>query len=103
MAELNRSCPCTYGNPCRENCTCVVPTSSMGCARCCSYGSREQRQQKAAFLIEMLELGIETERNRIIDNAARLVNETVFKLGEKGVHIAPEELLDATKKLHEEE
>jgi hypothetical protein len=46
-------CPCEYGDPCHERCTCVVPHSSHGCRRCCRYGNQEQRLAKAEQLIEL--------------------------------------------------
>jgi len=48
---MSDACPCVYGDPCHENCTCVQPYSSRGCDRCCSYGSDEQRAAKAKRLI----------------------------------------------------
>ena len=44
-------CPCAIIEPCNSMCTCVVPSSSMGCKRCCRYGSLEQRQNKARKLV----------------------------------------------------
>lgn len=41
------SCACAYTTPCHATCTCVSPVSSSGCARCCSYGSIEQRREAA--------------------------------------------------------
>lgn len=46
----DRACPCLYGNPCSPKCTCVERISSFGCLRCCTYGSMEQRTNKAARL-----------------------------------------------------
>lgn len=45
-----RACPCNYGEPCNERCTCVNPLSSTGCNNCCTYGSLEQREAKAKRL-----------------------------------------------------
>lgn len=50
-------CPCVYTTPCDERCTCVNPMSSRGCARCCTYGSLEQRTRRA----ENLARGIDAE------------------------------------------
>lgn len=44
------SCPCVYTKPCDPRCTCVHPRSSHGCARCCKYGSVEQRITRAQKL-----------------------------------------------------
>ena len=48
----NRGCPCNYGKPCNERCTCVSAISSFGCDNCCRYGSLEQREDKAEYLKE---------------------------------------------------
>lgn len=52
--EPEGGCPCLYTTPCMEDCTCTSPGSSMGCHRCCKYGSLEQRQRKAEFLAKLL-------------------------------------------------
>lgn len=49
-ADLRGSCPCLYTTPCQKHCTCVEGYSSHGCLRCCSYGSLEQRRQRAEWL-----------------------------------------------------
>ena len=46
-----RACPCLYTTPCHERCTCVNQVSSIGCRRCCSYGSMEQRKAMAERLV----------------------------------------------------
>lgn len=51
----SRGCPCTYGNPCSDRCTCAVPSSSTGCLRCCRYGSEEQRRAAADRIIAAAE------------------------------------------------
>jgi hypothetical protein len=51
--DVNKACPCLYGDPCDENCTCVIPWSSRGCERCCSYGSQEQREAMAKHLVAL--------------------------------------------------
>jgi hypothetical protein len=56
MAD-DRACPCLSTTPCHERCTCVMPASSSGCRRCCSYGSAEQRAVMAAQLAEFIDLG----------------------------------------------
>lgn len=43
----NRTCPCNYGEPCDERCTCVNEFSSFGCKNCCTYGSLEQKGGKS--------------------------------------------------------
>jgi len=52
-----RGCPCLYGTPCNEMCTCVNPTSSTGCKNCCTYGGTEQRAAKAESLKGIISLG----------------------------------------------
>ena len=48
-------------------CTCVRGSSSHGCARCCTYGSLEQRTAKAQHLIALLDEGQELrESNRTL-------------------------------------
>lgn len=46
----HEACPCLHTTPCHPNCTCVVSVSSRGCARCCSYGSKEQQRTAAERL-----------------------------------------------------
>lgn len=53
--EKNRGCPCLYVEPCHPRCTCVTGGSSVGCARCCRYGSLEQRTSMAKYLVERLD------------------------------------------------
>lgn len=55
MTEEIQACPCLYGDPCSDVCTCVNPVMSGGCERCCSYGSLEQRQEKAKRLIGIMD------------------------------------------------
>lgn len=51
--EWPRTCPCLYPiEPCDPDCTCRNPFSSRGCARCCSYGSLEQRTRNAQRLAD---------------------------------------------------
>lgn len=49
-----RACPCLYGDPCNDACTCVNITSSRGCDYCCTYGSVMQRKNKAIRLKALL-------------------------------------------------
>lgn len=53
LATGDRGCPCLYTTPCKDNCTCVNWTSSAGCARCCTYGSLEQRTKSAERLASL--------------------------------------------------
>jgi len=56
MEKINKEnikggCPCLYlDEPCDEQCTCVHPYSSFGCRNCCTYGSIEQRKNRAKIL-----------------------------------------------------
>ena len=56
--EESRGCPCNYGEPCNDRCTCVQPISSYGCDNCCTYGSLEQREAKA----EQLKLRVQPDK-----------------------------------------
>lgn len=47
------ACPCVHTEPCSPRCTCVMPYSSRGCRRCCSYGSKEQRVAVAERLAKL--------------------------------------------------
>lgn len=49
---ISEACPCLHIEPCSPNCTCVEPYSSHGCARCCSYGSKEQQIAAAKYLTQ---------------------------------------------------
>lgn len=49
------ACSCLYTTPCDPRCTCVYAHSSRGCARCCSYGSKEQRRANAARLAALID------------------------------------------------
>ena len=48
-------CPCLLTTPCHERCTCVTPLSSSGCSRCCSYGSVQQREERAGRLAKIID------------------------------------------------
>ncbi len=50
---MNDSCPCVHVAPCHERCSCVTPTSSSGCRRCCSYGSKDQQRAAAEHLVNL--------------------------------------------------
>ena len=95
-AELG--CPCRWTTPCTPRCTCVTPGSSTGCARCCRYGSDEQRRARAQVILaaEKALARIATFGNHLgpsdeagiaraaIDNALELAQKAV--LVEIGVH-----------------
>ena len=51
-AREANGCPCCYGSPCSEQCTCARPMMSGGCGRCARYGSEEQQRDAARVLIE---------------------------------------------------
>lgn len=47
----DRACPCLYlDEPCHPRCTCRIGGSSLGCMYCCTYGSLEQRKEKAKII-----------------------------------------------------
>ena len=85
--EKVKACPCLHTAPCSERCTCTNGGSSVGCQRCCTYGSPEQQAAKAEFLVSLfdksrLELANEVlkaqeaRKNEDIDAwAERLANE----------------------------
>lgn len=45
-----KSCPCHWTTPCSPDCSCVTRGSSRGCDRCCSFGSDEQRRERAKVI-----------------------------------------------------
>ena len=53
-----KACPCLHTTPCHERCTCVMPVSSTGCTRCCTYGSAEQQASWAKLLAEVIDVGL---------------------------------------------
>jgi hypothetical protein len=48
-------CPCVHTTPCHPRCTCKDPFSSVGCKRCCSYGSPQQQHAQAQHLARCYE------------------------------------------------
>lgn len=46
----HKACPCLHIEPCDSRCTCIVPVSSRGCSRCCSYGNQSQQRAKAEWI-----------------------------------------------------
>lgn len=48
------ACPCLYTEPCQSGCSCVNPSSALGCLRCCTHESEEQRSKKAELLAKRL-------------------------------------------------
>lgn len=60
-AEATSGCPCRHTTPCQPRCTCAMPGSSSGCRRCCTYGSKEQRESMARHLAEILDAGRERD------------------------------------------
>lgn len=49
------ACPCEHTTPCHDRCACVMPLSSSGCSRCCSYGSKEQQKAAAERLARIID------------------------------------------------
>jgi hypothetical protein len=47
--------PCKHTTPCSPHCTCVHGNSSIGCARCCAYGSEEQQKNAAERIAEAID------------------------------------------------
>jgi outer membrane murein-binding lipoprotein Lpp len=57
-----QGCPCLFTKPCNKRCTCVNKHSSVGCARCCTYGSPEQQKAAAERIVaEVSRLSSEVE------------------------------------------
>lgn len=56
-AGKESSCPCCWTAPCSPHCSCVKPFSSHGCRRCCTYGSDDQRRERAAALAKIIDDG----------------------------------------------
>lgn len=50
-----KACPCFHTTPCHPRCTCIEPTSSVGCLCCCTHGSPEQQRAHAEFIQELIE------------------------------------------------
>lgn len=57
MKSEERACPCLHTTPCDPRCTCVMPASSSGCLRCCTYGSPEQQRSMAEWLADAEQRG----------------------------------------------
>ncbi|TAL40918.1 MAG: hypothetical protein EPN91_12005, partial [Salinibacterium sp.] len=53
--KTERGCPCLHTTPCHDHCACLMPLSSSGCRRCCSYGSPEQQKAMAKHLARILD------------------------------------------------
>ena len=49
------ACPCKHIMPCHPRCSCMMPLSSSGCWRCCSYGSKEQQRLMAEKLASRID------------------------------------------------
>lgn len=49
-----RGCPCLYIGACKDSCSCANPEMSGGCDKCCSYGSSDQRINKAKIISNKL-------------------------------------------------
>ena len=51
QAAARSGCPCRLVQPCKPECSCASRVQSGGCDRCCTYGSDEQRQAKAEWIV----------------------------------------------------
>lgn len=53
IPPTSERCPCEFPEieACSSNCSCAHPVMSAGCARCCTYGSRDQRLAAARHLV----------------------------------------------------
>lgn len=60
-------CPCLIAEtPCHPHCTCRQPTSSIGCACCSSYGSKDQQKAKAQWLVNVI-TSWESEKRELVE------------------------------------
>ena len=77
-----KSCPCHHTTSCHPDCTCINGASSRGCARCCSYGSKDQQKKAAeriADAIDEYEAWDETF-GKVVDNDVYVVDHEQRKL-----------------------
>lgn len=58
------ACSCLHTVPCHDRCACVMPFSSSGCRRCCTYGSAEQQAARAEKLARFIDRGEREEAAR---------------------------------------
>ena len=82
------ACPCLHTTPCHDRCTCVMPFSSSGCLRCCTYGSAEQQSAKARRLAALIDGGA-SSRDAAIQRVAAVMNDR------RGYHV--DDLDDSTR------
>jgi hypothetical protein len=66
-------CPCEFGDPCNPRCTCANGGSSLGCRRCCKYGSQEQRAAKAKMMIEQEKAKVFAPKDCVIDDKGDII------------------------------
>lgn len=79
----NIGCPCLYlDEPCHERCTCVNGASSTGCLYCCTYGSLEQRKEKAKKIKEIFNYW--QQRNSVNEGVEKAAEEYANKKWDEG-------------------
>lgn len=73
LGSFGRSrCPCTLAEPCRDMCSCANSVMSGGCYRCASYGSAEQRQGVADWIVKREKVA-EALARKVLDVPMRAV------------------------------
>lgn len=84
-----KACPCLHTKPCKQDCSCANPVMSGGCNRCCSYGSKEQQEEKAEWLAEVIDKAIDERKERLsqicegadkIDVCAKVLEDTYWDI-----------------------
>jgi len=75
-------CPCTLIQPCNTRCSCFVSFSSIGCSRCCTYGSLEQRRDTALELAKIIDESdaLKAENGELLDICKTEHTAIVFEL-----------------------
>lgn len=69
-------CPCRHTTPCHPGCTCVNPASSVGCGRCCSYGSPEQQKTAAEWIAKGVDpLSASEATEGVLENPVKIMRD----------------------------
>lgn len=63
-------CPCRVIAPCGPNCSCSNGLLSGGCARCASYGSREQQESAARTIADRIATRDEWKARALVAEAS---------------------------------
>jgi hypothetical protein len=94
---MSEGCPCLHTEPCDPRCTCVHGSSSFGCSRCCTYGSKEQQKKRAEYLATL------QARTKRLEKASRnlLLSADASWMNGKQGHDWPEAVKEAKAVLEE--